>query len=197
VIEQLVEMTDGDGIIVSGVGQHQMWASQFWRFTRPRTWINSGGLGTMGFAVPAAIGAKVAMPDDLVVAIDGDGSFQMTFQEMVTAAAEHIPVKVVLINNGGHGMVRQWQRLFYGGRFSASDLSGGIPDYPALAESCGWVGLQAETPEEVGPALRKMLSFDDMPVLLEVKTDPDEMVFPMVPAGGSCDDIALGPEDLA
>lgn len=196
VVEQLLDATAGDAIVVSGVGQHQMWASQFWRFSKPRTWINSGGLGTMGFAVPAAIGAKVAMPDQLVVAIDGDGSFQMTFQEMVTAAAENVPIKVVLINNGGHGMVRQWQTLFYDRRFSATDLSGNAPNYPALAESCGWIGITAETPDEVAPALRKMLSVDDRPVLLEVRTDPDEMVFPMVPAGGSCSNIALGPEDL-
>ena len=196
VIEQLLEATDGDGIVVSGVGQHQMWASQFWSFSKPRTWINSGGLGTMGFAVPAAIGAKVGMPDELVVAVDGDGSFQMTFQEMVTAAAEDVPIKVVLINNGGHGMVRQWQKLFYDGRYSATDLSGDSPNYAALAEACGWVGMMVETPDDVGPALRKMLSTGDRPVLLEVRTDPDEMVWPMVPAGGSCSDIALGPEDL-
>ncbi len=196
VVEQLLEATDGDAIVVSGVGQHQMWASQFWSFSRPRTWINSGGLGTMGFAVPAAIGAKVGMPDDLIVAIDGDGSFQMTFQEMVTAASEDVPIKVVLINNGGHGMVRQWQTLFYNNRYSATDLSVKAPDYPALAEACGWAGMLVETPAEVGPALRKMLSIDDRPVLVEVRTDPDEMVWPMVPAGGSCSDIALGPKDL-
>ena len=196
VIEQLLEATDGDGIVVSGVGQHQMWASQFWSFSKPRTWINSGGLGTMGFAVPAAIGAKVGMPDELVVAVDGDGSFQMTFQEMVTAAAEDVPIKVVLINNGGHGMVRQWQTLFYDGRYSATDLSGDSPNYAALAEACGWVGMTVDSPDDVGPALRKMLSIDDRPVLLEVRTDPDEMVWPMVPAGGSCSNIALGPEDL-
>lgn len=197
VVEQLLDATDGDAIVVSGVGQHQMWASQFWSFSKPRTWINSGGLGTMGFAVPAAIGAMVGKPDETIVAIDGDGSFQMTFQEMVTAAVEDVPIKVVLINNGGHGMVRQWQTLFYDGRYSATDLGGGFPNYPALAEACGWIGLAAEAPDEVAPAIRKMLAVDDRPVLLEVRTDPDEMVFPMVPAGGSCDDIALGPEDLA
>jgi acetolactate synthase I/II/III large subunit len=195
-IEELLGATEGDAIVVSGVGQHQMWASQFWQFSKPRTWINSGGLGTMGFAVPAAIGAKVGMPEEMVVAIDGDGSFQMTFQEMVTAAAEGVPIKVMLINNGGHGMVRQWQTLFYDRRFSATDLSGDSPNYPALAEACGWAGLSVDTPDEVGPAIRKMLSIGDKPVLLEVRTDPEEMVFPMVPAGGSCSDIALGPEDL-
>ena len=150
----------------------------------------------MGFAVPAAIGAKVGMPQETVVAIDGDGSFQMTFQEMVTAAAENVPIKVMLINNGGHGMVRQWQALFYDRRFSATDLSGDSPNYPALAEACGWVGISVETPDDVGPAIRKMLAVSDKPALLEVRTDPDEMVFPMVPAGGSCSDTALGPEDL-
>jgi len=195
-IEELLDATEGEAIVVSGVGQHQMWASQFWQFSKPRTWINSGGLGTMGFAVPAAIGAKVGMPQEMVVAIDGDGSFQMTFQEMVTAAAENVPIKVMLINNGGHGMVRQWQALFYDRRFSATDLSGDSPNYPALAEACGWVGISVETPDEVGPAIRKMLAVSDKPALLEVRTDPDEMVFPMVPAGGSCSDIALGPEDL-
>jgi len=196
VIEQLLEATSGDGVIVSGVGQHQMWASQFWSFARPRTWINSGGLGTMGFAVPAAIGAKVGMPDELVIAIDGDGSFQMTFQEMVTAAVEGVPIKVVLINNGGHGMVKQWQRLFYEGRLSSVDLSGSVPHYAALAESMDWAALTAETPEEVRPGLQKMLGIEDRPVLLEVRTDPDEMVFPMVPAGGSCDNIVLSVEDV-
>jgi acetolactate synthase-1/2/3 large subunit len=195
-IEQLLEATNGEGVIVSGVGQHQMWASQFWSFSNPRTWVNSGGLGTMGFAVPAAIGAKVGMPDELVIAIDGDGSFQMTFQEMVTAAVEEVPIKVVLMNNGGHGMVRQWQRLFYGGRLSSVDLSGPVPHYAALAESMGWAGLTAEIPEEVRPGIHKMLGIEDRPVLLEVRTDPEEMVFPMVPAGGSCDNVVLSAEDL-
>jgi acetolactate synthase-1/2/3 large subunit len=173
-----------------------MWASQFWSFSNLRTWVNSGGLGTMGFAVPAAIGAKVGMPDELVIAIDGDGSFQMTFQEMVTAAVEEVPIKVVLMNNGGHGMVRQWQRLFYGGRLSSVDLSGPVPHYAALAESMGWAGLTAEIPEEVRPGIHKMLGIEDRPVLLEVRTDPEEMVFPMVPAGGSCDNVVLSAEDL-
>jgi acetolactate synthase-1/2/3 large subunit len=136
------------------------------------------------------------MPDELVIAIDGDGSFQMTFQEMVTAAVEGVPIKVVLINNGGHGMVKQWQRLFYEGRLSSVDLSGPVPHYAALAESMDWAGLTAETPEEVRPGLQKMLGIEDRPVLLEVRTDPDEMVFPMVPAGGSCDNIVLSVEDV-
>jgi acetolactate synthase-1/2/3 large subunit len=195
-IERLHALTGGDAIVVSGVGQHQMWASQFWGFSRPDTWINSGGLGTMGFSVPAAIGAKAAKPDELVIALDGDGCFQMTFQELITASTENIPVKVVVFNNGGYGMVKQWQNLFYGGRLSAVDLGTTIPDYPKLAESLGCVGLQVEHPGEVDAAIDKALTVDDRPTLLEVVTDLDEMCFPMVPAGGSNDDIIVGPEDL-
>ena len=196
VIQELHKMTGGDATIVAGVGQHQMWASQFWGFERPKTWINSGGLGTMGYAVPAAVGAKAGMPDDTVIAIDGDGCFQMTFQELITASTEHIPVKIVVMNNFNLGMVRQWQKLFYNGRYSATDLTDHTPDYPKLAEAMGCVGLRAETPAEVGPALEKMLSIDDKPVVLEIRCDPDAMVFPMVPAGGSNDDVVLSPEDL-
>ncbi|HEX2368118.1 MAG TPA: acetolactate synthase large subunit [Acidimicrobiia bacterium] len=193
VVEELHRLTGGDAVLVAGVGQHQMWASQFWRFTEPRRWINSGGLGTMGFAVPAAIGAKAGRPDELVYAIDGDGCFQMTLQELITAATEQIPIKVGVINNGAHGMVKQWQKLFYGGRLSAS-LLGDKLDYPKLAEAMGCVGLRAETPDEVAPAIEKSLAVDDRPVVVEFVVDPDEMVFPMVPAGGSNDDVILGPE---
>lgn len=195
-IDQLYDATGGDAVVVAGVGQHQMWVSQFWQFTEPRSWINSGGLGTMGFAVPAAIGAKMARPDDLVFALDGDGCFQMTCQELITAATEHIPIKIAVFNNHGHGMVRQWQQLFYGGRFSATDLGNVAPDYPALAEAMGCVGLRAEKPSEVGPVIDKALAIDDRPVVIEVVVDPDEMCFPMVKAGGSCDNVAMGPEDL-
>jgi acetolactate synthase I/II/III large subunit len=196
VVEELYRLTGGDAVLVAGVGQHQMWASQFWRFTEPRRWINSGGLGTMGFAVPAAIGAKAGRPDEVVYAIDGDGCFQMTLQELITAATEQIPIKVGVINNGAHGMVKQWQKLFYGGRLSAS-LLGDVVDYPKLAEAMGCVGLRAETPDEVGPAIEKSLAVDDRPVVVEFVVDPDEMVFPMVPAGGSNDDVILGPEGTA
>ena len=196
VVEELHRLTGGDAVLVAGVGQHQMWASQFWRFTEPRRWINSGGLGTMGFAVPAAIGAKAGRPDELVYAIDGDGCFQMTLQELITAATEEIPIKVAVINNGAHGMVKQWQKLFYGGRLSAS-LLGDKLDYPKLAEAMGCVGLRAETPDEVAPAIEKSLAVDDRPVVVEFVVDPDEMVFPMVPAGGSNDDVILGLEGTA
>jgi acetolactate synthase-1/2/3 large subunit len=148
----------------------------------------------MGFAVPAAIGAKAGTPDELVFAIDGDGCFQMTFNELITAAVEKIPVKIAVINNGAHGMVKQWQRLFFNSRFSAS-LLGDVIDYPKLAEAMGCAGLRAETPDEVGPTLEKALAIDDRPVVVEMVVDRDEMVFPMVPAGGSNDDVILGPTE--
>ncbi len=197
VIEELHRITGGDAIVVAGVGQHQMWASQYWGFERPNTWINSGGLGTMGYAVPAAVGAKVAQPDETVFAIDGDGCFQMTLQELITAAVEGIPVKIAVMNNQALGMVKQWQRLFYNERYSAVDLTDHTPDYVKLAEAMGCVGLRAERPSEVGPALEKALAINDRPVVVEFVCDPDAMVFPMVPAGGSNDDVVLSPEDLA
>lgn len=196
VVEELYRITQGEAIVVAGVGQHQMWASQLWKFDRPRTWINSGGLGTMGYAIPAAIGAKMGRPDELVYAIDGDGCFQMTMQELITASTEKIPVKIGVINNNNLGMVRQWQRLFYNERFSGTELGDTIPDYVQLAESLGCVGLRAEKPSEVGPVIEKSLAINDVPVVVEFRVDPDEMVFPMIPAGGSNDNVALSPEDL-
>ena len=196
VVTRLAELADEEAVVVSGVGQHQMWASQFWPFQAPRRWINSGGLGTMGFAVPAAIGAKAGRPDAQVIAVDGDGCFQMTFQELLTASAENIPIKVALFNNAAHGMVRQWQRLFYNGRFSASDLGDRYPDYVKLAESLGCAGLRADRPEDVEGTINRMLEIDDRPVVAEFAVDRDEMVFPMVPAGGPNDVIITGPEDL-
>ncbi len=196
VVEELYRITGGDAIVVAGVGQHQMWASQLWTYTKPRTWINSGGLGTMGYAIPAAIGAKVGMPDQLVYAIDGDGCFQMTMQELTTASTEGVPIKIAVLNNNNLGMVRQWQRLFYNERFSATELTDHTPDYVKLAEAMGCVGLRAEHPSEVGPVIEKSLTINDRPVVAEFKVDPDEMVFPMVPAGGSNDNVALSVEDL-
>ena len=195
-IARLHAITGGEAVVASGVGQHQMWASQFWGFEQPNSWINSGGLGTMGFAIPAAIGAKTARPDDLVYALDGDGCFQMTFQELITATTENIPVKVAVFNNAGYGMVKQWQNLFYGGRLSETYLDPTVPDYPKLAEAMGCVGLRATHPDEVDVVIEKSLAVDDRPVVVEVVTDPDEMCFPMVPAGGSNDEIVMGPEDL-
>jgi acetolactate synthase-1/2/3 large subunit len=192
-IEALRDNTPDDTIVVSGVGQHQMWASQLWHFNHPYTWINSGGLGTMGYAVPAAIGAKVGKPERMVWAIDGDGCFQMTAQELVTATAERIPVKIAILNNAYLGMVRQWQELFYGERYSEVYLSPDLPDYVKWAEAMGCVGLRAETPEDVVPTIEKANEVDDRPVVIDFRTDYREKVYPMVAAGTSNDDIILGP----
>jgi acetolactate synthase-1/2/3 large subunit len=192
-IEALRDNTPDDTIVVSGVGQHQMWASQLWHFNHPYTWINSGGLGTMGYAVPASIGAKVGKPDRMVWAIDGDGCFQMTAQELVTATAERIPVKIAILNNAYLGMVRQWQELFYGERYSEVYLSPDLPDYVKWAEAMGCVGMRCETPEDVVPTIEKANEIDDRPVVIDFRTDYREKVYPMVAAGSSNDDIILGP----
>jgi len=193
-IEMLRDNSPEDTIVVSGVGQHQMWSSQFWRFNHPYTWINSGGLGTMGFAVPAAVGAKVGMPGRTVWAIDGDGCFQMTAQELVTASAERIPVKVAILNNAYLGMVRQWQELFYEERYSEVYLSPDLPDYKMWAEAMGCVGMRVEHPDEVVPAIEKANSIDDRPVVIDFRVDWTEKVYPMVAAGTSNDQVILGPE---
>ncbi len=193
VIEQLRAATDDETILVSGVGQHQMWAAQHWRFERPRSWVNSGGLGTMGFAVPAALGAKVGRPDATVWAVDGDGCFQMTAQELVTATAERIPVKVAICNNAYLGMVRQWQHMFYEERYSEVYLSPDLPDYVGWAEAMGCVAMRVSEPEEVLPAIEKANDVDDRPVVIDFRTDSMEQVYPMVPAGASNDDIVVHP----
>ncbi|MGH9069741.1 MAG: acetolactate synthase large subunit [Acidimicrobiales bacterium] len=193
VIETLRDATPDDTIVVSGVGQHQMWASQYWRFDHPHTWVNSGGLGTMGYAVPAAIGAKVGQPGRMVWAIDGDGCFQMTAQELVTASSEGIPVKIAILNNAYLGMVRQWQEMFYDQRYSEVYLSPDLPDYVRWAEAMGCVGLRVEGPSEVGPAIDKANDIDDRPVVIDFRTDAGEKVYPMVPAGRSNDEIVVDP----
>jgi acetolactate synthase I/II/III large subunit len=175
------------------VGQHQMWASQYWRFTEPYTWVNSGGLGTMGFSVPAAIGAKVGRPDRTVWAVDGDGCFQMTAQELVTASSERIPVKVAILNNAYLGMVRQWQEMFYEERYSEVYLSPDLPDYVKWAEAMGCVAFRVEDPSEVQPVIEKANSIDDRPVVIDFRTDSREKVFPMVPAGASNDEVVVHP----
>ena len=190
-LETLRDSAPPGTILVSGVGQHQMWSSQYWRFNEPYSWVNSGGLGTMGFSVPAAIGAKVGRPDRTVWAIDGDGCFQMTAQEMVTAATERIPIKVAILNNSYLGMVRQWQEMFYDERYSEVYLSPDLPDYVKWAEAMGCVGLRVEEPEEVQPAIDKANAIDDRPVVLDFRVDAGEKVFPMVPAGHSNDDLVL------
>jgi acetolactate synthase-1/2/3 large subunit len=193
VLEALRDSNPDDTIVVSGVGQHQMWTSQYWRFNHPYTWVNSGGLGTMGFSVPAAIGAKVGRPDKRVWAVDGDGCFQMTAQELVTAASERIPVKVAILNNAYLGMVRQWQEMFYEERYSEVYLSPDLPDYVKWAEAMGCVGLRAESPEEVQPMIDKANAIDDRPVVIDFRTDAAEKVYPMVPSGQSNDDIVVDP----
>jgi acetolactate synthase-1/2/3 large subunit len=197
VVERLSALTGGDAIVVAGVGQHQMHASQHYAFTRPRSWINSGGAGTMGFAVPAAMGAQIGRPGEQVVAIDGDGCFQMTAQELATCAIEGLPIKVLIFNNGFLGMVRQWQELFYEERYSEVHLGTAIPDYVKLAEAYGCVGLRCEQAGEVDAVLEKALSITDTPTVVDFRTHDAEGVFPMVPAGRSNDDIVLGPEFTA
>jgi acetolactate synthase-1/2/3 large subunit len=193
-IEMLREHTPDDTILVSGVGQHQMWSSQLWKFKLPNTWINSGGLGTMGYAVPAAVGAKVGRPDRMVWAVDGDGCFQMTAQELVTAAAERIPIKIAILNNAYLGMVRQWQELFYEERYSEVYLSPDLPDYVKWAEAMGCVGMRVDNAADVVPTIEKANAIDDRPVVIDFRIDYREKVYPMVPAGASNDDIILGPE---
>jgi acetolactate synthase-1/2/3 large subunit len=193
VLEQLRNSAPDDCIVASGVGQHQMWTSQYWKFNHPYTFVNSGGLGTMGFAIPAAIGAKVGRPDRMVWAVDGDGCFQMTAQELVTASTERIPIKVAILNNAYLGMVRQWQELFYEERYSEVYLSPDLPDYAKWAEAMGCVGFKVETPEDVIPTIEKANEIDDRPVVVDFQVDYREKVYPMVPAGGSNDDIILDP----
>jgi len=193
VIEQLRDATPEDTIVTSGVGQHQMWASQYWNFDHPYTWINSGGLGTMGFSIPAAIGAKVGRPDRMVWAVDGDGCFQMTAQELVTSTVENIPIKVALLNNSYLGMVRQWQDMFYEERLSEVHLSQDVPDYKAWAESMGCVGMRVDSPEEVPAAIAKANEIDDRSVVIDFRVAADEKVFPMVPPGAANSDIVVPP----
>ena len=195
VIQRLGELNDPmSTIFTSGVGQHQMWASQFIKYERPNTWINSGGLGTMGFSVPAAMGAKVGAPDQTVWAIDGDGCFQMTNQELVTCALNGIPIKVAVINNSSLGMVRQWQTLFYESRYSSTDLNTGhgtrrIPDFVKLADAMGCVGLRCESDADVDATIKRANEINDQPVVIDFTVSKDAMVWPMVNSGVSNDEI--------
>ncbi|MEV4343340.1 acetolactate synthase large subunit [Actinoplanes sp. NPDC049596] len=192
VIERIGELVGPDAIYVAGVGQHQMWASQFIKYEKPATWLNSGGAGTMGYAVPAAMGAKVGKPDTPVWAIDGDGCFQMTNQELATCALEGIPVKIAVINNGNLGMVRQWQTLFYEGRYSNTELGTHkhrIPDFVKLAEALGCIGLRCESKDDVDKIIKQAMEINDAPVVIDFTVGKDAMVWPMVPAGTSNDEI--------
>ncbi len=197
VIQQLGKIAGSDSIFASGVGQHQMWAAQFINYEQPGTWLNSGGLGTMGFAIPAAMGAKVGAPNKTVWAIDGDGCFQMTNQELATCAINDIPIKVALINNNVLGMVRQWQTLFYNERYSNTNLhTDRIPDFVKLADAYGCHGLRCEKPEDVAKTIEKAMSLNDAPVVVDFQVHKDAMVWPMVAAGTSNDDIKIA-RDLA
>ncbi|MEQ6902326.1 acetolactate synthase large subunit [Nocardioides sp. YIM 152588] len=197
VIERLGAISGSETIFTAGVGQHQMWAAQFVGYEHPNTWLNSGGLGTMGYAVPAAMGAKVGMPDSTVWAVDGDGCFQMTNQELATCAINNIPIKVAVINNESLGMVRQWQTLFYNERYSNTDLhSKRIPDFVKLADAYGCVGLACESPEDVDATIAKAMEINDVPVVVDFRVHRDAMVWPMVAAGTSNDDIKYA-RDLA
>ena len=191
-ISRIGSIAGPEAIYVAGVGQHQMWASQFIRYEHPGTWLNSGGLGTMGYAVPAAMGAKVGRPDATVWAIDGDGCFQMTNQELATCTINDIPIKVAVINNSSLGMVRQWQTLFYAGRYSNTDLhSTRVPDVVKLADAYGAVGLRCERAADVDATIEKAMSVDDRPVVVDFVVSRDSMVWPMVPAGVGNDDIQV------
>lgn len=193
VVDRFAEKTQGEAICVTGVGQHQMWAAQLFQRKQPYSFVTSGGLGTMGFGVPAAFGAKVGRPDQTVVCIDGDGCFQMTAQELATASINKVPFVVAILNNSHLGMVRQWQEMFYSERYSEVHLPQDAPDYVKLAEAYGCVGLRATTPDDVDNVIDKALGVDDRPCVIDFRTDDREMCFPMVPAGASNDDIILDP----
>jgi acetolactate synthase I/II/III large subunit len=186
-IQALYEVTGGDAILTSDVGQHQMWTAQHFHFTKPRRWINSGGLGTMGFGLPSALGAKVAQPDDLVVCVAGDGSLVMTCQELATAVEHDIDVKVFIMNNGYLGMVRQWQELFWDKRYSSVDM-GSSPDWVKLAEAFGARGMRVDQDADVEEAMREAIGTEG-PVVLDVRVRQEENCYPMIPAGAAARDM--------
>jgi acetolactate synthase-1/2/3 large subunit len=194
VIKRIGEISGPEAIFAAGVGQHQMWSAQFIKYERPNSWLNSGGAGTMGYSVPAAMGAKVAQPERLVWAIDGDGCFQMTNQELATCTINNIPIKVAIINNSSLGMVRQWQTLFYDKRYSNTDLNTGtdtimVPDFVKLAEAYGCLAIRVEKEEEIDAAIKLAIETNDRPVVIDFIVGRDAMVWPMVPAGVSNDQV--------
>ncbi len=190
VIEKIWEVTDGEAIVATGVGQHQMWAAQFYRCKHPRQFLSSGGLGTMGFGLPAGIGAKVGRPNDIVFVIDGDGGFQMTLQELIVAVENKIAIKVAIMNNRYLGMVRQWQELFWNRRYAGVDIAA-QPDFVKLAEAYGAVGMRIEKKEQVVDALKKSLEYSDVPVIMDFQIEREENVFPMIPAGQSIEEMMV------
>jgi acetolactate synthase-1/2/3 large subunit len=194
VISRIGEISGPEAVFAAGVGQHQMWSAQFIKYERPNSWLNSGGAGTMGYSIPAAMGAKVAEPERLVWAIDGDGCFQMTNQELATCTINNIPIKVAIINNSSLGMVRQWQTLFYNSRYSNTDLNTGtdtimVPDFVKLAEAYGCLGIRVEKEEDVDAAIKLAIETNDRPVVIDFIVGRDAMVWPMVPAGLSNDAV--------
>ncbi len=194
VIETLYEVTKGEAIVTSDVGQHQMWAAQYYHFNEPRRWINSGGLGTMGFGLPAAMGAKLAEPDRDVACVTGEGSIQMMLQELSTMLQYNTPVKIINLNNGYLGMVRQWQEFFYEKRYAMSYMDA-LPDFVKLAESYGHMGIKVEKEEDLKPALIEAFKQKDRTVFLDIMTDPSENVFPMIPSGAGHNEMLLAGRD--
>ena len=194
VVEKLWEVTGGDAIITSDVGQHQMWAAQYYKFDKPRRWLNSGGLGTMGVGLPYAMGAQLAHPDATVACITGEASIQMCIQELSTCKQFHLPIKIINLNNRYMGMVRQWQQFFYGNRYSESYMDA-LPDFVKLAESYGHVGMKIEKPSDVEGALKEAFAMKERLVFMDFITDQRENVFPMIPAGKGLSEIILA-EDL-
>jgi len=190
VVEKLYEVTGGDAFVTSDVGQHQMWAAQYYKFAKPRRWINSGGLGTMGFGLPAAMGVQLAHPGAMVACITGEGSIQMNIQELATCKQSKLPIKIILLNNGYLGMVRQWQEFFYEERYAESYMSS-LPDFVKLSESYGHVGLRIEKPADVEGALKEAFAMTDRLVFLDFLTDPRENVYPMIPAGKGLSEMIL------